>query len=231
MATRRFRFIPQAEYTDVEFVEGLMRKDAKVQRALYAHCKHYFEAHYRRLFFVTDFDRKDVFHNTYLTLWENIERGKLRVEQGQLVGRGGEPFVGTLSTYLMAIARLKYMEWTRSGGREQCVPGFSDDEDPPTEDLIVMANWLEEDERRGMREVISDTIAVMSPRCREILTKFYAEGKHLDDILRELTSFKSKDALKSAKSKCLGRLREATLSLYDLRRRRERGKGKDDKQS
>ena len=43
---------------------------------------------------------------------------------------------------------------------------------------------------------------------------FYYEEKTLDDIMIELTTFESKNALKTRKYKCMEELRKSAKSIY-----------------
>ena len=74
-----------------------------------------------------------------------------------------------------------------------------------------------------MTEIIDDCLSKMSERCYEILTKFYDEEKKLDQIMLELNTFKSKDALKTAKNKCLDKLRTSSVNIYNQRRNSKYG--------
>ena len=47
-----------------------------------------------------------------------------------------------------------------------------------------------------------------------ILTLFYYEEKDYDEMLVIMPTFKSKDALKTAKYKCLKRLRDSVNGTY-----------------
>lgn len=205
-------------YSDAAYVDGVARRDPFIQKVFYLHCKNYFEEHYRNVFFASEYDRKDIFQNTYIALWENIERGKIYVKDGILTGRSGEPFKGSLLTYMMSISRLKYLEWVRKENREpkfsDCLPhGGKRDEEP-----AETAEWLSDNSETGMLEAISESVSVMSDRCREILTKFYYENKKLDMMLSELPSYKSKDALKSNKNRCLKMLKTTAANIYKIRR-------------
>lgn len=48
-----------------------------------------------------------------------------------------------------------------------------------------------------MLEIIADIISHMSPRCSQILTKFYYEEKKLEIILKEMPTIESYAALKT----------------------------------
>lgn len=204
-------------YSDAAFVEGLVRKDPVVQRDFYVSCMKYFNEHYRGVLFAADSDKDDIFQDTFITLWENIENGKIRLIDGELVGKGGQPFRGSLYTYMMSIARVKNLERARDDSKEPNYDSLTADDKRANEPADT-DGWYNDSEDLDMLSIISDCIAGMSTGCSEILTKFYIEKKKLDDILSEMKSYSSKDALKTAKNKCLSRLREAAVSLYEIRR-------------
>ncbi|MCM1108922.1 MAG: hypothetical protein NC388_07690 [Clostridium sp.] len=207
-----------ASYSDTAYVEGVARRNPIVQRDFYIYCKTYFDTHYRGVFFASDHDKQDIFHNTYITLWENIERGRIRVRDGILIGRDDKPFQGSLLTYMMGIGKLKYREWVRTTKRE---PGLNDcptDNGTEHPEATGPQVWTNEDTEPDMLETISDCVAVMQERCRQILTKFYYENKRLDIMLSELPTYKSKDALKSNKNRCLNLLKTSVTTLYNLRK-------------
>ena len=66
-----------------------------------------------------------------------------------------------------------------------------------------------------MLEIIADVISHMSDRCNQILSKFYYEEKDLDQILIEIPSIESKNALKTKKYKCMEALRENAKDIYN----------------
>lgn len=61
---------------EAELVAGVSRKDVGMQSKLYDYCKRYFWTNYRGLFFISENDAVEIFQNSFITLWENIERGK-----------------------------------------------------------------------------------------------------------------------------------------------------------
>lgn len=97
-------------FTDVEFIEGLLLHDARIEEAFYIHCRHYFDENYKAIFFATEDDSKDIFQNAFIALWQNIESRKIKVHDGIVLGRNDEPLKCSLTTYLMSIARNKYLE-------------------------------------------------------------------------------------------------------------------------
>ena len=130
-------------------------------------------------------------------------------------GKDNKPLSGSILTYFMSIARNKYLEY----GREH--PAYAD---PETElgrqikkdgfnpsDYI---NMLYDSGENMMLDIIADVISHMSPRCSQILTKFYYEEKKLEAILMEMPTIASYDALKTKKNKCMKALRESAMEIY-----------------
>lgn len=211
--------LKQPDCSDAAFVTGLKGHDSAVQKKFYLHCKKYFSEHYRAVFFAPDHMREDIFQNTYLALWDNIERGKIDVRNGVVTGREDKPLGCSLMTYMMSIARFKYKEVARQAERETRFSDLAERNSRAVQEFVSVCDWLHDDERMSKLEVISDCIAVMSERCRQILTLFYADELKLDEILAVLPTFTSKDALKTAKNRCLEKLRNSSISLYELRRK------------
>ncbi len=197
-------------YSEVYFVEAVYKRDHAVERALYDYCKHYFDNHYKAVFFRGDKDKAEIFQEAFITLWEKIENRKIYVEEGVLKGKDGTPLVGKLTTFLMSIARLKYLEWTREN-----LHILSDEELLRGEKTVEIKNASQDDSSdEDMLEIIADCISHMSKRCNQILTLFYYKEKTLDDIMIKLPTFESKNALKTAKYKCMETLRKSAQEIY-----------------
>ncbi|MBO5628492.1 MAG: sigma-70 family RNA polymerase sigma factor [Aeriscardovia sp.] len=198
--------------SDVAYVEGMYRRNPVMERALHKHCKQYFDENYRSVFFVGDEHKMEIFQESFIKLWENIEKRKIYVENGVLLGKGGKPFSSTLTTYFMGIAKLKYKEWARQHS-------FGTDAEEAeklrkAKDAEIYKEMLYDEGENAMLEIISDCISHMTERCREILTLFYYHEKSLDDILMEVPTYKSKNALKTEKYKCMENLRKSAGEIY-----------------
>jgi len=193
-------------FSDVKYVEGVIDHDPYIERALYEHCKDYFTSHYHAVFFSADEHQEDIFQESFIALWENIENRKLYVESGVLMGKGGKPFASSLVTYFMAIAINKYREWCR-GKSLKVVPMSAKTECRQTDESLPL-----EDE--CMYDIIRDCIGSMTQRCYQILTMFYYQELNLDSILIKLPSFNSKNALKTQKYKCLENLKKSASERH-----------------
>jgi hypothetical protein len=158
---------------------------------------------------------EEIFQNSFIVLWENIESGKIYSEDGVVKGKNRQPLSGSLRTYFMGIVKIKYLEWLHEH------PLYAD---PETElgkqfkkngfDEKEYIEMLYGDSENVQLEIIADLISHMSGRCYEILTKFYYEEKDLDRILEEIPSLDSKNALKTKKYKCMENLRKSAQEVY-----------------
>lgn len=199
-------------YSDVAYVEGVFKRDSMMERALHYHCKRYFDENYKGVFFVGNEHTDEIFQEAFITLWEKIMNKKIYVEDGELKGRGGEVFTGKLTTFFMSIARLKYLEWARENLYQYIDEEVERRRREQDKDLFKTVLYDRDDDT--MQEIIADSISKMSKQCNQILTMFYYEEKTLDDIMMELRTFESKNALKTRKYKCMEELRKSAKSIY-----------------
>lgn len=197
-------------YSDVAYVEGVFRCEPIMERALHYHCKRYFDENYKGVFFVGNEHKNEIFQEAFITLWEKIKNKKIYVEDGELRGKNGDAFSGKLTTYFMSIARLKYLEWARENQHQ-----YTEEEQlRRKQEMERFKTLLYDSDDEMMQEIIADCISKMSKQCNQILTMFYYEEKTLDDIMVELRTFESKNALKTRKYKCMEELRKSAKSIY-----------------
>lgn len=193
-----------------------MLDNRRTQFELFTYCSEYFWNHYRGVFFATEDIATEIFQNSFIKFWENIENGKLYVENEVILGNNGKPITGSILTYFMGIAKLKYLEVSRQ---------HSFYADPETEmgklihkngiDNYEYTDILYNSDDNEMIDIIADIISRMSKRCNEILTKFYYEEKDLDTILLEIPTIENKNALKTKKYKCMENLRNSAHEIYN----------------
>lgn len=194
-------------YADTEVVRGLQARDQKMEEWFYNAATKYYNAHFRQVFF--DQDRKqEIFQTAFLKLWTEITNGKITLKDGVIhrQQRTGEytPLTCALTTFLMAFARTEFRELVRNV-KETTYGEIT--ENLLMDDEAIMVE-IEDVEAQRVR-VVDDCIQEMSPRCVEVLTLYYYEGKSLDEImLIRKDSNTSKDGLKTAKNKCMNTLRQ-----------------------
>lgn len=212
---KTIQFRTPLQKKEAYLVEGMVDTKRRTQYELYAYCSDYFWDNYKGVFFADEKAAAEILQNTFIALWENIERKKIYVEDNIVMGKDNKPLSGSILTYFMSIARNKYMEY----GREH--PVYAD---PETElGRLIRGKGFNPNEyidmlydsgENMMLEIIADVISHMSQRCSQILTKFYYEEKKLDIILKEIPTIESYDALKTKKNKCLKALRDSAREIY-----------------
>ena len=202
-------------YTDTEYVCGMKSGNRRIQSHFYNHCRDYFNQTYPKLFFTDNEQKNDIFEDSFIILWQKIERGYIYTENGMVMAKGGKQMKCSLKTFMMSIAWNKFREYTRKHRETLFEDMFSTANQVGLKSISFMNNSGEDVE--GLKfEIISTCVAKMPKRCNQILTMFYFEGKKLDTIMIELNTFISKDALKTAKNKCFSTLKNNVLQQYKL---------------
>lgn len=207
-----FRLNPK-HYSDAAYVEGVYKYDPIMERGLHKLCKEYYDKTFRKSN-VDEEGVKDIFQSSLLALWDNIRNRRLYVEDGELRGKDGSPFTSTLTTYFMGIVNNKYLEWLR---KNPIAPPIKPEKEMISEtyrDDDIVEGFNEDDETYRRRRIVSHRVGHMAKQCNKILTLFYYEEKDYDEIMVLMPTFQSKDALKTAKYKCLKRLRESVTGTY-----------------
>ena len=212
---KTIQFRAPIQENEARLVAGMADKRRRTQYELYAYCSDYFWDNYRGVFFAEENAAAEILQNAFIAFWENIERKKIYVADGVVMGKDNKPLNGSILTYFMSIARNKYLEY----GREH--PVYAD---PETElgrllraegfDPNEYIDMLYDSGENLMLDIIADVISHMSQRCCEILTKFYYEEKKLETILMEMPTIESYDALKTKKNKCMNSLRKSAREIY-----------------
>ena len=202
--------------TDNEVVAGIQKHDRRVENEFYASAKRYFNEHFNEVFFDKD-KKQEIFQMAFLKLWTEIENGTIIVRESVIYRwqRSGEllPMACRLNTFLMTFAKNEYREIVRSDHLETYDDVFENVEGA---DINFGTTELEEDIEEMKVRIIDECIQGMSPRCIEVLTLFYYQGKTLDEIL-EIRQDKnsSKDGLKTAKNKCMNTLRTKVMEKFE----------------
>lgn len=213
--SKNIQFRTPKQENEARLVSGMADKDLSMQYELYAYCSDYFWDNYRGVFFADEKAAAEILQDTFIAFWENIERKKIYVDDGIIMGKDAQPLNGSILTYFMSIARNKYLEYVREHpvyadpetelGRLLRKEGFNPNE---------YTDMLYDSGENMMLEIIADIISHMSPRCSQILTKFYYEEKKLEIILKEMPTIESYAALKTKKNKCMNMLRKSAREIY-----------------
>lgn len=201
------------QYTDSEVVLGLQARQHTAEEWFYNNSKRYFMDHFKEVFFDED-KRAEIFQDSFVRLWTQIENREISIVDNVLCRqqKNGEkkPMTCSLNTFLFAIAKNEYRELVRSS-KDLYVEEFFDCNNPD-----ILYHPGEDDEAEVKIRIVDECIQMMPPRCLEILTLFYIQGKSLDEIM-EIRKDKntSKVGLKSAKYKCMTTLREKITKMFN----------------
>lgn len=202
-------------YTDAEYVTGLKLAERSVQYHFYNHCREYFNRTYSKLFFTDNEQKNDIFEDSFIILWQKIERGDIYTKDGIVLSHDGKQMKCSLKTFMMSIAWNKFREYTRKHHEELFDDMFISAKQVAAKSISLL-NSNNNDVEAIKLEIIATCVAKMPKRCNQILTMFYFEGKKLDAMMMELKTFTSKDALKTAKSKCFATLKNNVLQQYKI---------------
>lgn len=204
-------------YTDREVIEGLQKRQKSIEEWFYKSAKRYFCNCFDREFFDRD-KRQEIFQSAFLKLWMEIDNKRIKLVDNVICRQQAngiyKPMTCRLTTFLMAFARTEYRELVRNTREEYYDELF--DGIGYTEAFSVTVND-EIDIEEQKNKIVDSCLMQMAPRCVEILTMFYYQGKSLDEIL-ELRKEKnsSKNGLKTAKNKCMNTLRERVTTQFQM---------------
>lgn len=132
-------------------------------------------------------DILDIYHETIISFYQNIQNGKL------------ERLTSSLKTYLFSIGKFKiYKELDKNKVLH-------------TGDLVIHTHQesktFEVGIKKQKQQLLKKAFGSLGERCRKVLELYYYEGLTLDEIQTYL-GYSSKDVLKSQKSRCLRQLKE-----------------------
>lgn len=200
-------------YSDADYIIGMKSGNRRIQSHFYNYCRNYFNQTYSKLFFTDNEQKNDIFEDSFIILWQKIERGEIYTDSGVVMVKGGKQMKCSLKTFMMSIAWNKFREYTRKHREALFEDMFSSINKVGVKSISFINN--NEEDVEGLKfEIIATCVAKMPKRCNQILTMFYFEGKKLDTIMIELPTFTSKDALKTAKNKCFSTLKNNVLQQY-----------------
>lgn len=200
-------------YSDVEVINGLQCKDRHIENWFYKDAKAYFMQRFHEVFFDED-QRNEIFQDSVVRLWTQIGNHKIAVIKGKMCRRDDkgqyQQMTCSLHTFLMAIAKNEYRELIRNN-KELYVDRFFENDE--------YCNVPEQGEKSVTEikaQIVDECILQMPPRCKEILTLFYVEGKSLDEIMMARKDKNiSKVGLKTAKYKCMNSLRDKVMTKFN----------------
>lgn len=214
-------FSKRKSKTDAEYVRLIQDKHDKVTEEFYHLARRYFKNSYRSVFSRMDL-MEDIFQQSFVKLWTEIETGKIFVGENEELfryDRNGNirKLTCSLNTFLIDIAKNDYRSWLRNERLtlEDDFESFAHMEE------VKSVAWGDESAETLREQIVNSCILELPPRCKEILTMFYYQGMTLDEIIIARGEKNiSKNGLKTGKYKCMESLKAKvrdTFSKYKLK--------------
>lgn len=214
-------FSKQKGKTDAEYVRLIQDKHDKAMEEFYHLAKGYFKNSYHSVFSRMDL-MDDIFHQSFVKLWTEIETGKIFVSENEELfryDRNGNirKLTCSLNTFLIDIAKNDYRSWLRNDRLtlEDDFESFAHMKE------VTSVVWGDESVETLREQIVNSCVLELPPRCKEILTMFYYQGMTLDEIIIARGEKNiSKNGLKTSKYKCMESLKAKvrdTFSRYKLK--------------
>lgn len=199
-------------YTDTQIVEAYQSGDKKIQQFWYDKCRSQFGKGTSNYGGLTDYDRDDLFQDSFIILWEKMESHQIYILDGTIhvTSKKGDSEIPDMLGYFMRIVKNKYLEMFHSG---KYVMPLNDVVTSSNEDFFTELYWDEDPDIEKDR-IVSRCLLSLPKSCLEILTMFYYEKKSLEQILEERPENNSYDGLKSRKSKCMTNLKKRITESF-----------------
>lgn len=193
---------------EAQFVRQIRSGDRQAERDFYDFCYEYC----MRAQGGDDFFSQDRFQEAFLQIWTEIQDGRIFLAKGviwrqpKVKGAETAPMSCSLRSFIVDICRKQAAKEKR-GLRVIVTTTIRELMD---DDYEAFERENEEEKLR----IVHASIEEMSAHCREILTLYYVKCLSLEQIMQKRSAHVSKVGLKSSKSKCMQRLRDAVISTY-----------------
>lgn len=199
-------------YSDIQIVGAYQTGNKKIQQFWYDKCRSQFGKGTSNYGGLTDYDRDDLFQDSFIILWEKMESHQIYILDGtvHVTTKKGDSIIPDMLGYFMRIVKNKYLEMFHSG--KYVIP-INEVVASSNENFFEELYWDEDPDVEKDR-IVSQSLLSLPKSCLEILTMFYYEKKSLEQILEERPENTSYDGLKSRKSKCMINLKKRITESF-----------------
>lgn len=199
-------------YTDIQIVDAYQNGDKKIQQFWYDKCRSQFGKGTSNYGGLTDYDRDDLFQDSFIILWEKMESHQIYLLNGtvHVKSKKGDSIIPDMLGYFMRIVKNKYLEMFHGG--KYVIP--INEVVTSSDDNFFEELYWDEDPDVEKDRIVSQCLLSLPKSCLEILTMFYYEKKSLEQILEERPENNSYDGLKSRKSKCMTNLKKRITESF-----------------
>lgn len=190
--------------TDKEYIRRFSLSDQDAISAYYDRVYPQFVSYFRNKFKKPEDYSMDLFHDSYMALYDNILCGKLTPEN----------LSSSLYQYLLGIAIRKMQAGDRKTHELDKIglyhQGENDGEilDINVQQKIIEQAENEEAERKyeDMKDFVERAVAGLTPPCNELLRRFYWDRLSGAEIA-QIMNYSNADSVKTQKNKCMKKLK------------------------
>jgi len=190
--------------TDKDYIRKFTVNDQTAMAGFYDQVYPKFVLYFRNKFKKPEEYSMDLFHDSYMAMYDNILCGKLTPEN----------LTSSLYQYLLGIAIRKMQAGDRKSHEFEKVKlyhqGEGDDEvlDIKVQKQIVEEAENEDAERKNeeMKDFVERAVAELTPPCDELLRRFYWDRLSGVEIAQAM-NYSNADSVKTQKNKCMKKLK------------------------
>ena len=182
--------------TDIEYIQGFKKNDEHVISAFYTTQRLSFFAFFRTHYSKDDAYIIDLFQDTCIVLWKNIQHGKL-TEEG---------LTSSLSTYFISIGKYTMM------AKDRKYKEMTTDNDLQNMNLTDSSEETVE-QKESRLNTIEQTVRNFPSPCSDILIMHYWKQYSNEKIAEEM-GYQNTDTVKTKKYKCMQRLKNKIQDLF-----------------
>ena len=190
--------------TDKEYLRRFTVNDQSAMAGFYDRVYPQFVSYFRNKFKKPEEYSMDLFHDSYMAMYDNILRGKLTPDN----------LTSSLYQYLLGIAIRKMQAGDRKSHEFDKVnlyhKGEDDDEilDIRVQKRIIDEAESEESERKHieMMDFVERAVSELKPPCDELLKRFYWDRLSGNEIAQSM-NYSNADSVKTQKNKCMKKLK------------------------
>jgi RNA polymerase sigma-70 factor (ECF subfamily) len=184
--------------TDKQYIIAIQNGDQRAFANLYEMHRGRFFGYIRKVFNKDDDYIADLYQDSCVVLWQNIQKGKI----------APETLTSSIETYIIGVA--KYTLMARDRRYKEILSDCELSSFAPAVDEEALRNEIERD------EVIQSVVNKMGEPCCTLLDKFYWEELSGEEIA-DLMNYKNTDTVKTQKYKCMQKLKIVLTNALKIR--------------
>lgn len=190
--------------TDKEYIRRFTVNDQTALAGFYDRVYPQFVSYFRNRFKKPEEYSMDLFHDSYMVMYDNILCGKLTPEN----------LTSSLYQYLLGIAIRKMQAGDRKTHEFDKVPIYhTGPEDEVTLDTKVQKKMIDEADAEDsekkyeeLKDFVERAVSELTPPCDELLRNFYWDRMSGNEIASAM-NYSNADSVKTQKNKCMKKLK------------------------